>query len=66
MTVVLNKLDLVHGEKHAALRYGFKRSVASLTKDIQKDGILFTSAKTGEGVDVMFNKMATRLVQKMN
>lgn len=64
ITIVLNKLDLVSGEERTALRYGFKRSVASLTKNIQKDGILFTSAKTGAGVQVLFNKMATRLIQE--
>lgn len=58
-TVVLNKVDLVKEQQNAEIMlYKYKTTVKKLTKGYATNGFLFTSAKTGEGVDVLFHKIA--------
>jgi len=64
IVIILNKLDLIRGDKREDLAlYKFKNAVKKLTGGLPSNGTLFTSAKTGEGVDVLFNKISMELLR---
>lgn len=64
ITFVLNKVDLIKGNKELHYQYAYKKRLLELTKTIKNNGMLFTSAKTGEGVQLLFNKIAQTILQQ--
>ncbi len=65
IVLILNKVDLINSGNRNIIFYNYKRLIKHLTSNFDTKGILFTSAKTGEGVDVMFNKIATELLRNV-
>ena len=66
VTAVINKVDLVKTLPHSQRAlYEYKILVHNLTKGLTPNGFLFTSAKTGDAVDVLFNKIASFLLNNI-
>lgn len=66
LLIVMNKIDLIRDNDKSSFLYRYKKRLMQLTVDFSINGIVFTSAKTGEGVEILFYKIATELLRHRN
>lgn len=64
IVIIVNKTDLIDNERKDIVIYQYKKIIKVLGTNFNTNGSVFTSAKTGDGVDLLFHKITAELLRR--